>query len=118
MDASDHQLIEVEGHDRLWWLPAGGIGNGLDDASWVSVVDLDGEEAARQVLSKMSAAAVPAYAASPSRLESIRSQPGRPADIRVPVRIWVGANRFGAARNVLLEMLPRLIEEHGEDVIR
>ena len=27
-------------HGRLWWLPAGGCGNGLDDTAWAPVLEI------------------------------------------------------------------------------
>lgn len=118
MGTAEHRVVEVGGFDRLWWLPAGGVGNGLDDASWVVAVDVSGEEVAHQVLDRLAAAGVPGYAAPLPHLESVRPHSGRSAGRRAPVRIWVGATRFGRARDVLLVLLPRLIGEYGHEVIR
>ena len=47
---------------RLWWLPAGGYGNGLDDQAWAPALQVSGQ-VVPQLLSALREAAVPAYAA-------------------------------------------------------
>jgi len=51
---------------RLWWLPAGGYGNGLDDGSWVPVLDV-GEQVVPRVLAVLRDAGVPATQRWPAR---------------------------------------------------
>jgi hypothetical protein len=120
MSGSDHRVIrDLGSFGRLWWLPAGGRGNGLDDASWLAVLDVDGDVPAAQILDAMHAAHVPAYAAhltgaahaGAPRFERLRGEPV------MPVRIWVGSTRFGMARDVLLVLLPEIIRTHGEGAI-
>ena len=55
--------------DRLWWLPAGGHGNGLDDESWAPVL-----EVSRQIV--------------PALLGMLRA--GRRSRLRRPD--WLGAH--------------------------
>lgn len=89
---------------RLWWLPSGGYGNGLDDDSWAPVLELS-EQVVPQVLRAMEDAGVPAYAA-PSRAAAGRlgDRSGRPAGYQ----LWVGASAYGTAESVLLAAMPRL----------
>ena len=47
---------------RLWWLPAGGYGNGLDDAAWAPVLEVS-ERIVPDVLGALADAGVPGYAA-------------------------------------------------------
>ena len=73
---------------RLWWLPAGGFGNGLDDAAWAPVLEIS-EQIVPDVLRALANAGVPGYAAhggdwSPPRL------PGR-ALARGRGRGWLSA---------------------------
>lgn len=118
MVASEHRITEAGVRHRLWWLPANGFGNGLDDASWAAVLDVDGPSTARLVLSRMFEAGVPAYAAPLPRLESVGHPSGRRrGHHEPPVRVWVGATRYATAGDVLLEVIPRLILEHGAGVI-
>jgi hypothetical protein len=44
---------------RLWWLPAGGYGNGLDDQAWAPALQVSGQ-VVPQLLSALQEAAVPA----------------------------------------------------------
>jgi hypothetical protein len=48
---------------RLWWLPAGGFGNGLDDQAWAPALQVSGQVVA-QLLSALREADVPAYTAT------------------------------------------------------
>jgi hypothetical protein len=82
----------------MWWLPAGGFGNGLDDASWVAVVDVSDEQVAHEVLDKMLSAGVPAYAATLPRPEAVRPHSRRAVGVPAPFRIWAGATRPDASR--------------------
>jgi hypothetical protein len=116
--AADYRMVEVESFDRMWRLPAGGFGNGLDDASWAAVVDVSDEPVAHEVLDKTFAAGVPAYATALPRLETVGPHSRHRVGIAASVRIWLGATRYGKGRDVLLGLLPRLVDEHGQDVIR
>jgi hypothetical protein len=92
---------------RLWWLPAGGYGNGLDDDSWAPVLEIS-EQVVPRLLSVLRDAGVPAYAA-----------PARPAAGRLRDRsgqapgcqLWVGASAYGRAETVLLAAMPSVTRE-------
>jgi hypothetical protein len=94
-------------HGRLWWLPAGGYGNGLDDAAWAPVLEIS-ERVVPDVLGALADAGVPGYAA-----------PARPPGFRLrdrsrqpePWRLWVGASAHGRAEEVLVAVMPRLARE-------
>jgi hypothetical protein len=63
MTASVSRPAEQTGRwGRLWWLPAGGYGNGLDDDAWVPVLEVS-ERVVPTVLGVLGEAGVPAYAA-------------------------------------------------------
>ena len=47
---------------RLWWLPPGGDGNGLDDTAWAPVLEIS-EHVVPDVLRALADAGVPGYAA-------------------------------------------------------
>lgn len=92
---------------RLWWLPAGGYGNGLDDSSWVPVLEIS-ERIVPQVLGALRDAGVPGYAA-PARIaeDRLRDHSGRAASWQ----LWVGASGYGRAETVLLAAMPSLDRE-------
>jgi hypothetical protein len=89
---------------RLWWLPAGGYGNGLDDGSWVPVLEVS-ERVVPQMLAMLRDAGVPAYAA-PARPAAgrLRDRSGRPAGHQ----LWVGASAYGRAEAALVAAMPSL----------
>lgn len=95
---------------RLWWLPAGGRGNGLDDDSWAPVLEVS-DEVVPQVLGVLRDAGVPAYAA-----------PARPAAVRLKDRsarpmgyqLWVGASAYARAETALVTAMPSLVREAAE----
>jgi len=92
---------------RLWWLPARGVGNGLDDHAWAPVLEIS-EQSVPQVLSALLDAGVPAYAA-----------PAAPAATRLSdhsglptaCQLWVGASAYGRAETVLLTVMPSVTRE-------
>jgi hypothetical protein len=88
---------------RLWWLPAGGYGNGLDDQAWAPVLQVSGR-VVPQLLCALQEAAVPAYAA---RLRDARDRGGQPESYQ----LWVGSSAYGRAEAVLLAVMPRLSRE-------
>jgi hypothetical protein len=92
---------------RLGWLPPGGYGNGLDDATWAPVLEIS-EQVVADVLGALASAGVPGYAAQ------VRPPGGRLRD-RSPRpdtwRLWVGASAYGTAEAVLLAVMPRLARE-------
>jgi hypothetical protein len=88
---------------RIAWLPPFGHGNGLDAPSWAPIADVD-PELADPLLEAFRDAAVPAYAA-PVGLAPRR---GRRRQRAPDHRIWVGAQRYATAEDVLRTQLPRL----------
>jgi hypothetical protein len=97
MSASISQPVrQPERFGRLWWLPPGGLGNGIDDSAWAPILEVDAGLVA-PLLAALRAAGVPAYAASTS-----------PA--LVPCyRIWVGSSAHGRAEETLIAVMPSLI---------
>jgi hypothetical protein len=92
---------------RLWWLPIGGYGNGLDDTAWAPVLEIS-EHVVADVLGTLADAGVPGYAA-PARPPGYRLR-DRPRQPRT-WRLWVGASAHGRAEEVLVAVMPRLAQE-------
>ena len=92
---------------RLWWLPAGGYGNGLDDTAWAPILEIS-EHVVAEVLGALAAAGVPGYAA-PARSPGhrLRDRSRHPQ----AWRLWVGASAHGRAEEVLVAVMPRLAHE-------
>jgi hypothetical protein len=64
---------------RLWWLPADGYGNGLDDDAWAPVLEIS-EQVVPALLDVLRQAGVPGYAA-PARSARARLRDStRPRD--------------------------------------
>lgn len=103
--AGQVSVISAGSFGRLWWLPANGRGNGLDDDGWVAMLDLGDDELADEVLATLARAGVPAYAAPLFARD------------RGTTRIWVGASAHGRAEATLLATLPALLAGRG-DVVR
>ena len=95
---------------RLWWLPAGGRGNGLDADSWAPVLEIS-DEVVPRVLAALRDAGVPAYAA-PARPAAarLRDRSGQP----VGCQLWVGASAYARAETALVTMMPSLVREAAE----
>jgi hypothetical protein len=86
---------------RLWWLPANGQGNGLDDAAWAQIIEV-GADAVAPLLAAFRARGIPAYAAPAPRSTRRRGFRG-PAGPRF--RLWAGASAYGRAEEALLTLL-------------
>jgi len=92
---------------RLWWLPPGGYGNGLDDTAWAPVLEIS-EQIVPEVLRALADAGVPGYAAPARSLGyRLRDRSRRPETYR----LWVGASAHGRAEEVLVTVMPRLARE-------
>jgi hypothetical protein len=92
---------------RLWWLPAGGCGNGLDDTAWAPVLEIS-EQIVPDVLRALAEARVPGYAApAQSPGYRLRDRSRR----QETYRLWVGASAHGRAEEVLVTVMPRLARE-------
>lgn len=90
---------------RLWWLPPGGHGNGLDDAAWAPIADVDAV-LVDPLFRALRVAGVPAYAAPVRR--SARSPRRRALIPSGRFRVWVGTSAYGRAEEVLLVTLASL----------
>ncbi len=89
---------------RLWWLPAGGYGNGLDDDSWAPVLEIS-EQAVPLVLGMLRDYGVPAYAAparSAAGMLRRRDRSGQAPGYR----LWVGCSAYGRAEAALVAIMP------------
>ena len=84
--------------DRLYWLPSGGIGNGLNARTWAVVIDADASELIL-LLDTLREADIAAYAARLVR-------PGRMGRSKV-FRIWVDTWTHARAEDVIREVLLR-----------
>jgi hypothetical protein len=92
---------------RLWWLPAGGQGNGLDDRAWAPVLEIS-EQSVPRLLGALRDAAVPAYAAPAGRTARwLRDGSGLPA----AWQLWVGASAYGRAEAALVAVMPSIMRE-------
>jgi hypothetical protein len=92
---------------RLWWLPSGGEGNGLDDQAWAPVLEVS-RKIVPALLDALAAAGVPAYAA-PAPPPGTR--PRVPRQRPEGYQLWVGASAYGDAEEVLMAVMPRLSRE-------
>jgi hypothetical protein len=111
MTASVSRSVEdLRRFGRLWWLPAGGYGNGLDDDAWAPVLEIS-EAAFPAVLAALRSALVPAYAAA--RGPAGPQAPGRARGKPGSWQLWVGASAYGRAEAVLLTVMPHLTQELG-----
>jgi len=102
---------------RLWWLPADGRGNGLDDDAWAPVLEVS-QQIVPELLNVLRAAGVPAYAA-PARSPGarLRDGTGHPESYQ----LWVGASAYGEAETALITAMPYLMREaarHGDSAWR
>jgi hypothetical protein len=102
---------------RLWWLPADGHGNGLDDDAWAPVLEVS-QQIVPALLRLLRHAGVPAYAA-PARSAGtrLRDGTGQPESYQ----LWVGASAYGEAEKALITAMPYLTREaarHGDSAWR
>ncbi len=82
---------------RAYWLPPGGIGNGLDADTWAAVVDADPGHLVL-LLDTLRAAGIAAYAARLNKQD--RTSPSL-------VRIWVDTWAYSRAEDVIRQALLR-----------
>jgi hypothetical protein len=106
--SASRPLHQPERFGRLWWLPSRGTGNGLSDAGWAPVADIDAR-IVTPLLAELRAAGVPAHAAP------VAGRPGRPrrrsdASDEPRCRLWVGTSAYSRAEEVLRTRLPVLLE--------
>jgi hypothetical protein len=92
---------------KLWWLPAGGYGNGLDDQAWAPALQVS-EQIVPQLLEALRDATVPAYAARMRPAQRRRRGRGRQPE---SYQLYVGTSAYGRAESALAAMMPRLAHE-------
>jgi hypothetical protein len=100
---------------RLWWLPAGGLGNGLDDDSWAPLLEVNADVVGL-LLEAFRIAGVPAHAAlaHPTARRLAASTPAAWWHYRV----WAGASAYGRAEATVLAVMPALsarLRERGSE---
>jgi len=95
---------------RLWRLPAGGYGNGLDDQARAPTLRVS-EQVVPQVLDGPRAAGASAYAACMRP-----TLPGPRDHVRKPgsYQLWAGASAYSRAGATLLAAMPRLAREAAQ----
>jgi hypothetical protein len=105
--SASRPVHQPERFGRLWWLPSHGTGNGLTDAGWAPVADVDAA-IVTPLLAELRAAGVPAHAAPVTRRPGRsrpRTPPGAPR-----YRLWVGTSAYSRAEELLRVRLPVLLE--------
>jgi hypothetical protein len=97
----------------LWWLPSGGISNGIGDDAWAPILEMSADLVA-PLLAALREAGVPAYAAA----QRHAAAPGHAAagarrrnDAEAGYRLWVGSSAHGRAEETLIRTLGRM--RHG-----
>jgi hypothetical protein len=96
---------------RLWWLPSGGYGNGLDDDAWAPVLEIS-EQVVPAVLRALGEVGIPAYAApARSGATRLRRRARRPEGYQ----LWVGASVYGRAESTLVKVMTELKREAARD---
>jgi hypothetical protein len=107
MPASISRAVAARDLGRLWWLPPGGQGNGLDDDAWALLLEVT-PEMVRPVLAALRDARVPAYAAATSPGLSRRARRAARYGGTPGYRVWVGTSAYGRAQDTLIALLPSL----------
>ena len=100
----ERPITHLEVRGRLWWLPAQGFDNGLEDASWAPILDVDARVISA-LLDALRQANVPAFAA-PSH--SVAQRLLRTHGQALSYRVWVGASCYSVAETTLLRVMPDL----------
>jgi hypothetical protein len=94
---------------RLWWLPSKGQGNGLSEAAWAPIAEVDAA-IVPALLAELRAAGVPAYAA-PITVRPLSTSRRRPkAAVKHQSRLWVGSSAYSRAEETLRIKLPPLLK--------
>jgi hypothetical protein len=100
----------TERRGRLWWLPADGCGNGLDDEAWAPILEVS-HQAVSALLDILREADIPAYAA-PVRPALARLK--EPAQKQAEgYRLYIGTSAYGQAEAVLLAVMPLVTRNVG-----
>lgn len=92
MSASiSRSVAQPQRFGRLWWLPSGGISNGIDDDAWAPILEVTADEVT-PLLAALRTAGVPAYAAH------IRAT-------GTSYQLWVGSSAHARAEETLIRVL-------------
>jgi hypothetical protein len=102
---------QTERRGRLWWLPADGCGNGLDDDASAPVLEVS-HQTVPALLEILREADIPAYAA-PIRPVLARLKEPAPEQAQ-GYRLYVGTSVYGEAEAVLLAEMPLLTRNAGK----
>jgi hypothetical protein len=98
---------------RLRWLTSKGQGNGLSDAAWAPIAEVDAA-VVPALLAELQAADVPAFAAPVSVRPLSASRGRRPqAAVKQRSRLWVGSGACSRAEETLRIKLPALLRRTG-----
>jgi len=103
--AAQRSVANPENFGRLWWLPSRGRGNGLSDAGWAPIADVEAFIVA-PLLAELRIAGVPAHAA-PVPVRPSQLLRGRPAS-GARYRLWVGTSAYSRAEDLLRVRIPAL----------
>lgn len=76
---------------RLWWLPSGGVSNGIDDDAWAPILKVSADQVT-PLLAALRAAGVAAYAAQIRTTET-------------SYQLWVGSSAHARAEETLIRVL-------------
>jgi hypothetical protein len=109
--SASNPLHQPERFGRLWWLPSRGTGNGLSDAGWAPVADIDAR-IVTPLLAELRSAGVPAHAA-PVTGRPGGSRPRAQGREKPSYRLWVGTSAYSRAEEFLRTRLPVLLERAG-----
>jgi hypothetical protein len=96
-------LAQPRRFGKLWWLPSGGISNGLEDDAWAPILDVTAD-LVEPLLAALREAGAPGYAAAVTRRRSAR----RHAGAECGCRLWVGSSAHGRAEETLIRAIGRL----------
>lgn len=106
--AFSRPLHQPQRFGRLWWLPANGEGNGLDDAGWAPIAEVHAA-LVQPLLAAFRESCVPAYAAPATpRTRAAR----RAAGARRDWQVYVGTSAYSRAEETLVTVLPGLLERY------
>jgi hypothetical protein len=103
MPASVSRLVaQSRRFGTLWWLPSGGISNGIEDDAWAPILDVT-VDLVEPLLAALREAGAPGYAAAVTG----HTTPQRRAGNEPGYRLWVGCSAHGRAEETLIKALGR-----------
>lgn len=97
MSSLSRPILNPARFDVMFWLPPGGIDNGVFASYWAQLADLEADDVG-PVLALLAAAGVGGYAAIPSGGRRHRGQP-------TSHRVWVDSLHYHRAEDVLMAYL-------------